>query len=324
MKKISVLFSIMLMTLTFASSVFAIGAVADGEWVADGDKWKFVNNGQAVTNDWALIKQGDEYIYYYFDANSHMVTDITKIGDEYYSFDSNGAPTKKGKEIKCGEDSFKILNKGLIENFVDADYEEYVKEQAEKAAEKAANDAFQADQKKIKESIAASEAAYRAEHAAEIAAAEAAKEAEKQAKAAADAAKKAEAQAKYELLISTANREKLQAEANKGSSRKTAIRNLVTETKRQLNERRTQMISQAKTEFTTNKNANIDSLSDLFVEVVEEYASVLDDMVDALSYKYNMREESHDDAVAELAEVLSTAKARFAEDFAKIGETKEK
>lgn len=322
MKSLKSLFVVMLMTVAFASTAFAIGAVADGEWVADGPNWKYVINGQAVVNDWALIKEGDDYNYYYFDAAGHTVAGIVKIDNEYYSFEKTGVVSKKGNEIKYGEYSFKISKKGLIEDFTDADYEEYLKEQGEKAAEKAANEAFQASLKAENERIKASEEAYKKEHAAEIAAAEAAKQAEKAAQAQAEAAKKAEAAAKSELLISSANRTKLQSEVNKANARNVAVRNLVNELRRQLNERRTQMINEAKTEHLTNPKAEIDKLADLYVEVVNEYAEVADDILDVLYDKYKMREETYNEAAGEIAEVLGTARSKFAEEFAKIGEEK--
>lgn len=319
MKNLKNLLIVAFMIVSFTSATFAIGAVADGEWAADGANWKYITNGQAVVNDWALIKDGEDYNYYYFDAAGHMVTGITKIGDDFYSFEKNGCVTQKGNKIKYDEYTFVIGKKGLIEDFNDADYEDYLKEQSEKAAEQAANQAFQANLKVENERIKASEEAYKKEHAAEIAAAEAAKQAEQAAKAQAEAAKKAEAAAKSELLISSANREKLISEVNKVSSRNLAVRNLVNELRRQLNERRTQMIAEAKAEFETNPKAEIDKLSDLFTEVVDEYARVVDGMLDVLNDKYKMREESYEEAAGELSEVLGTARSKFADDFAKIG-----
>lgn len=324
MKNFRNLLLVVFMVFAVVSATFAVGAVTDGEWVADGANWKYVTNGQPVVNDWAFIKEGDNYAYYYFDAAGHMVTGITKIGDEYYSFEKTGCTSKKGNEVKSGDNTFKVSNKGLIEDFTDADYAEYQKDQEAKAAEKAFQENRKAENEKIKASIEASKEAYKKEHAAEIAASEAAKQAEEALKKESQAKANAEAAAKAELLMSTANREKLYAEANKATSRKAAVRNLVTETRRQLNEKRSQMISQAKSEYAANPvNNQIDKLLDLYNESVDEYARVLDDMVDALSTKYKMRDESYEGAVDELVTVLSEAKEKFATDFAKIGEEKD-
>lgn len=329
MKSFRNLLLIAIMVFASISATFAVGAVADGEWVADGADWKYVVNGQPVVNDWVFIKEGDDYAYYYLDAAGHMSTGIVKIGEEYYSFEKNGHASKKGTKINSGDNSFKVANKGLIEDFIDSDYTEYLKnkenEAAEKAAEKAFQENFKAENERIKASIKASEEAYKKEHAAEIAASEAAKQAEEALKKESQAKANAEAAAKAEMLMSSANREKLIAEANKANSRKSAIRNLVVETRKQLNEKRSQLISQAKSEVAANPvNNQIDRLVDLYNESVDEYASFLDGMINTLSAKYKMRDESIEDAVDELTTVLSEAKEKFATDFDKIGEDKTK
>ena len=69
---------------SFATSVFA-------GWVKDGDLYKYEENGTFKTSDWLAI-EGDMY---YFDATSHMVTGLQKIGKYYYVFRSNGVAYKK-------------------------------------------------------------------------------------------------------------------------------------------------------------------------------------------------------------------------------------
>ena len=87
-----------------------------GDWIADGTKWKYSEDGVFATNTWKLIKQGNDYQNYYFDDEGHMVKGVYKIDGSYYSFRKDGSSNSKGKITIDGE-VCETSNRGLIDDY---------------------------------------------------------------------------------------------------------------------------------------------------------------------------------------------------------------
>ena len=63
-----------------------------GEWVQAGDDWKYMQNGQVVTNKFVLIRSGNSsFNVYYFDNLGNMARGINYINGKYYFFNQDGS-----------------------------------------------------------------------------------------------------------------------------------------------------------------------------------------------------------------------------------------
>ena len=105
-----------LLVLVSAIALFSVSSVFAGDWVQDGNSWKYNDGGAFATSSWKLIQNGNDYFNYYFDELGHMVTGVWRIGDDYYSFKKDGSVNSKGKVTIDGE-QFETVNKGLIEAY---------------------------------------------------------------------------------------------------------------------------------------------------------------------------------------------------------------
>lgn len=135
-----------IMVASIATMSFALGAVADGTWLADGANWKFINQatGQPIVNDWGLIKYGDDYNYYYFDENGYMCRGLKWIDGSLYLFQVDGKVASQGTIINLANRERKIKNKGLVDDIyadtkfdIDAWNAEYIAANTYTAEEKA-------------------------------------------------------------------------------------------------------------------------------------------------------------------------------------------
>ena len=269
---------------SFATSVFA-------GWVKDGDLYKYEENGTFKTSDWLAI-EGDMY---YFDATSHMVTGLQKIGKYYYVFRSNGVAYKKSSKFTINDIEYDIGAKGKVidlENeLTDEDYKKYLEELA---IEEANNKAFQDAQKAYNESVAAERAIIEKQQAA-------IKESEKAANAAAQALIDESKKAREDYLLSPENDAKIAAAANRGNASRPVVDNVKKEIKGQLTLRKIELLGKAKEIRTANPMAELGPVEEDFREIIQKYASRVDDILSALSYKYNVNEEKMDGYVSEFA-----------------------
>lgn len=269
---------------TFTTSIFA-------GWVKDGDLYKYEENGTFKTSDWLAI-EGDMY---YFDASSHMVTGLQKIGKYYYVFRNNGVAYKKNSTFYINDIEYEVGAKGKVidlENeLTDEDYKKYLEELA---IEEANNKAFQDAQKAYNESVAAERAIIEKQQAA-------IKESEKAANAAAQALIDESKKARDNYLLSPEDDAKLTAAANKGSGSRPVVDNVKKEIKGQLTLRKIELLGKAKEIRTANPMAELGPVEEDFKEIIQKYASRVDDILSALSYKYNVNEEKMDGYVSEFA-----------------------
>lgn len=60
---------------------------AEGEWVKDGDDWRYrVSSGEYLIKDWIFYKGK----WYYLDTDGYMAVGTQRIGKQYYYFRENG------------------------------------------------------------------------------------------------------------------------------------------------------------------------------------------------------------------------------------------
>lgn len=136
-----------IMVASIATMSFALGAVADGTWLAEGTKWKFIEQttGQPIVKDWGLIKYGDDYNYYYFDENGYMCVGLKWIDGSLYLFQVDGRVAAQGTIINLANREHKIKNKGMVDDVyadtkfdIDAWNAEYIAANTVTAEEKVA------------------------------------------------------------------------------------------------------------------------------------------------------------------------------------------
>lgn len=142
---VSVVFSLLLSMVIFASG-----------WVKLGSNWRYQEeDGTFVVSSWKLIKTGNDYKTYYFDANGNMCTGLQSIDGAIYAFNDDGSTITNSKVDIDGEE-YITRNKGLVEgipnNYDVVSYNERV--QAEKKAIEESIAIVEAEKKKIQESIA--------------------------------------------------------------------------------------------------------------------------------------------------------------------------
>lgn len=279
---------------TFTTSIFA-------GWVKDGDLYKYEENGTFKTNDWLAI-DGDMY---YFDATSHMVTGLQKIGKYYYVFRNNGAAYKKNSTFHINDIEYEVGAKGKVidlENeFTDEDYQHYL---AQKAIEDANNKAFQDAQKAYNESVAAERAIIEKQQAA-------IKESEKAANAAAQALIDESKKAREDYLLSPENDAKIAAAANRGNASRPVVDNVKKEIKGQLTLRQIELLSKARELRAANPMAELSPFEEDFRDMIKIYSSRVDDILRGLSYKYNVNEDKMSGYVSEFAEFFDEIETSF-------------
>lgn len=142
---VSVVFSLLLSMVVLASG-----------WVKLGSNWRYQEeDGTFVVSSWKLIKTGNDYKTYYFDANGNMCTGLQSIDGAIYAFNDDGSTITNSKVDIDGEE-YITRNKGLVEgipnNYDVVSYNERV--QAEKKAIEESIAIVEAEKKKIQESIA--------------------------------------------------------------------------------------------------------------------------------------------------------------------------
>lgn len=85
-----------------------------GEWLQEGDNWKFMVNGQPVKKAFRLINSGKDTNCYYFDDNGYMVKgDIYKIDGNYHVFNNSGIAMSYTK-YKIYDDECETEAKGQV------------------------------------------------------------------------------------------------------------------------------------------------------------------------------------------------------------------
>ena len=234
-------------------------------WVQEGEFWKYEENGAFKTNEFAMINN----IVYYFDANSHMVTGLQKIGNSYYAFNDDGSAYKKNNSFTFLGNEYEIGAKGKVleleENITEEDYKTYLVEKAAEDAKKAIDDAnnraFAEHQRILNESMDAIRKEQESLRAIEQAAL-----AEQQAIAASiQAAAEEPIRARRQYLLSDENN-KLITDAAKIS-----IDAVISEMKRQLNLRKTEFVQKAKELKATNPQDNLSSIFTDFNEMIKLY-----------------------------------------------------
>lgn len=152
-----------IMVASIATMSFSLGAVVDGTWLADGTNWKFIeqSTGQPVVNDWALIKYGDDYNYYYFDENGYMCRGLKWINGTLYLFQVDGKVASQGTIINLAGRERRIKNKGMVDDIyadtrfdIDAWNAEYIAANTYTPEEKAQAEAAAAEEAAKEEMIA--------------------------------------------------------------------------------------------------------------------------------------------------------------------------
>ena len=278
----------------FATSVFA-------GWVQEGDLYKYEENGSFKTNEWLSVG-GDMY---YFDATSHMVTGLQKIGKYYYAFHNSGIAYKKSEKFYIGDIEYDVGSKGKVidlENeFTEENYKEYL---AQKAIEDANNKAFQYAQKAFNESVAAERAVIEKEQ-------QAIRESQKAANAAAQAIIDESKKARDNYLLSPEDDAKLIAAANRGSASRPVVDNVKKEIKGQLTVRRIELIGKARELRTANPMAELSPIVEDFNDIINKYASRVDEILAVLSYKYKVNEDKMDGYVSEFNALFEEARSAF-------------
>ncbi|MBR3289100.1 MAG: hypothetical protein IKI71_05005 [Lachnospiraceae bacterium] len=281
--------------------VLLIANVTFAGWVQDGELYKYEENGAFITSDWLAIK-GDNY---YFDANSHMVTGLQKIGKYYYVFKNNGIAYKKSEKFVFENCEYDIGPKGKVLNLEsDITDEEYKTYLANKAIEDANNKAFHEAQKVINESIAAERAKVEKEQ-------EAIRESQRAATAAAQALIDESTKARKEFLLSAENDASLVAAANKGTASKPVVDSVMKELRRQLNLRKIELIGKAKELRASNPMAELNPIEEDFKDIIGAYESRVDDILSIVSYKFNVNEEKMDGYEEQFAAFFSEMQSSF-------------
>ena len=289
---IACLFSIMM----FSNTVFA-------GWMQEGEFWKYEENGVYKTNDWLQI-EGD---YYYFDAASHMVKGLQKIGNNFYVFHNNGVAYKKKEMFVLDGVEYDITTKGKVKDLendmTDAEYAEYV---SLKSLEEANNKKFQEAQKVLNESIAAENAKREKEQAAIRESQKAVNDAEKE---------RVERQRKLreDFLLSPENDAKLIAAANKGNASKPVVDNVTKEIKNQVSLRKIELIGVAKKIRQENPMAELHPIIEDFNAIIDTYADRVETILDVTSAKYKVNDEKMEGYEEQFATMFSEMKASFAE-----------
>lgn len=298
MKKSKVL---MLISVMF---VLLISNVVLADFVKEGDFTKYEENGAFKTNDWLEIK-GD---HYYFDANSHMVTGLQKIGNYYYVFGNNGIAYKRTKTFTFDDVEYDIGAKGKVKDLelhiTDEQYNNYI---AQKAVEDANSKAFKEAQKALNESIAAVQKEQEALRQAENAALESQRAIE-QSK---NAEIKAQEDARNEYLLSKENANLIIVASNKGNTDKKVIDNVYTEINRQLSLRKIELIQKAKDMRAVDPMVELYFLIEDYNAITKRYASTVDGILSALAYKYNLNEQKLNEYTVRFTTLFENMKTAF-------------
>lgn len=290
--------------LACAVFILLMSSVTLAGWVQEGEFWKYEENGAFKTNEFVTI---DNNIYY-FDANSHMVTGLQKIGNSYHAFRKNGAAYKKSDTYTFNEIQYEIGGRGKVkdlENHItEEEYKAFVEQ---KAIEDANYKAFQEHQNILNESIAAVRKEQEALRAAETAALAAQKAIDDANKALAEEA----AKARKQYLLSDENNQLISDAASRGTSSKRAVENMISEMKRQLNLRKIELVQKAKEIRTANPLADLNSVLIDFDDMITAYAEKSDSILNGLSYQYNLDNDKIEEYVEQCSIMLEEMKSSF-------------
>lgn len=155
MKKISKIFIV-----TFAMAMLCTTFAFAGEWVLDGNNWKYKeDDGTFAVSKWKFLKVKDDYKNFYFDENGYMCTGIKRIGEEIYAFNDDGSTMSKSSVYIDGME-YTTGNRGLVEGIssafnVDEYYAKLEAERASRAKEVEESKAkVEEEKRRIAESIA--------------------------------------------------------------------------------------------------------------------------------------------------------------------------
>lgn len=296
-------FKLLILTSLFSIMMFVNLAFAG--WVQEGEFWKYEENGAFKTNDWLQV----EADYYYFDAASHMVKGLQKIGDSFYAFHSDGKSYKKKEKFVINEVEYDIATKGKVKD-LDMTNEEYAEYVALKAIEDANNKKFQEAQKVLNESIAAENAKREQEQAAIRESQKAVNDAERE-------RIEREQKLRTEFLLSSENDAKLTAAANRGNSSKSVVDNITKEIKNQVSHRKIELIGVAKKLRQENPMVELGSIIEDFNAIIDTYAARVDTILDVTSVKYKVNDEKMENYVEQFATMFNEMKASFADSLDK-------
>ncbi|MBQ2204740.1 MAG: hypothetical protein II411_02450 [Lachnospiraceae bacterium] len=289
--------------LTCFFSMIMLVNLSLAAWVQEGEFWKYEENGVFKTNDWLQI-EGD---YYYFDATSHMVKGLQKIGSNFYVFHNNGVAYKKKEKFNLNGVEYDIATKGKVKDLendmTDAEYAEYV---SLKALEEANNKKFQEAQNVLNESIAAENAKREKEQAAIRESQKAVNDAEKE-------RIERERKLREDFLLSPENDAKLIAAANKGNASKPVVDNVTKEIKNQVSLRKIELLGVAKKLRQENPMAELDPIIVDFNDIIDTYAARVETILDVTSVKYKVNDEKMEGYVEQFATMFNEMKASFAE-----------
>lgn len=298
---------IKIITFTYFFSLMLFINLAFAGWLQEGEFWKYEENGAFKTSDWLQVA-GD---YYYFDASSHMVTGLQKIGNSFYAFHDNGVAYKKNEKFVINEIQYDIAAKGKVKDLenemTNEEYAEYV---SLKAIEDANNKKFQEAQKVLNESIAAERAKIEKEQAAIKESQKAVNDAEKE-------RIEREQKLREEFLLSSENDAKLVAAANRGNSSKSVVDNLTKEIKNQVSLRKIELLGVAKKLRQENPMAELGSIIEDFNAIIETYASRVDEILDITSVKYKVNDEKMAGYIEQFASMFNEMKQSFADSLEK-------
>lgn len=88
-----------------------------GEWVKNGDAWKYKDdNGDFYLDQQRLI----DGKWYYFDDGGCVYTGLQKIGDKYYTFNDDGTP--KTENITANGKTYLVDGRGNIHGITEAEF----------------------------------------------------------------------------------------------------------------------------------------------------------------------------------------------------------
>ena len=268
-------------------SVFA----ASGEWVKEGDYYKYKKNGEFLVSEWENIDGQD----YYFTSDGYMAVGIVEIGNKYCAFDENGIYYKQGSTIDIMGKKCNIGEKGKIVKMPDDYTPEDLKAYNESVAAKKIEDA----------SVAAAAKAFNEDMArqASVAAAKAATET-KPITPIGDAAYIAPTEkaspkdnaTQVTYTISTADEAKLEKAANTGATFDVCSNNLLVEVKTQVNTKVLEMKNEYSEALKVNPLLDVTEYTAKFDAMVAAYSARSEEILLGLKSKYTANSTKYEKA----------------------------
>lgn len=301
MKK-CLIFKICLLIMITSISNFVLA-----DWVKDGSTWKYEENGIFKTNDWLSVGPDN----YYFDETSHMVTGLVKIGQHYYAFHNDGKAYTRKQQFTFNDIEYDIGTKGKVKDLendlTDEAYKNYLQQ---KLVEEENNKKFLAEQQSKNESIAKQMEENRKATEALV---ESVKANQQKIKAIEEESQKA----RDEYLLSSENEQKIYNAANKGTSSKNIVDNVMIEIKSQLNYRKAEFIQSAKALRASNPAAEIYSYVNDYDTIIKKYRYMVSDILEAADIKYNINDEKMDKYIEQFEDMFEKMNTSFNEELTK-------